>query len=201
MAINAISGPVSNGQDQSAKRKEAEVAKEAASEEAPGYGDGVEYWNKRYRGDPNPFEWLESFTELESLIKEATAGRTDATVLHVGCGSSLLPEAMYDHGYKDVTNVDIAEVCIQQMAERNRTLRPELKWFEMDATEMGLIESSFDTVIDKSVLDTFACGDNASSVINKYLLEAKQMMERCRPEKRLRALCTVGLVQLPLVAR
>ena len=61
--------------------------------EAPGYGDGVEYWNKRpghhkpatsrgnrscgrmnlarYRGDPNPFEWLESFTELESLIKEA----------------------------------------------------------------------------------------------------------------------------------
>ena len=28
----------------------------------------------RYRGDPNPFEWLESFAELESLIKEAGAG-------------------------------------------------------------------------------------------------------------------------------
>ncbi|CAE7513497.1 EEF1AKNMT [Symbiodinium natans] len=175
MAINAISGPLSNGQDQGTKRKEPDVAEEAP-EEAPGYGDGVEYWNKRYRGDPNPFEWLESFAELESLIKEATSGRTDAAVLHVGCGNSLLPEAMYDHGYKDVTNIDIAEVCIQQMAERNRTLRPELKWFEMDATEMGLIESSFDAVIDKSVLDTFACGDNASTVINKYLLEVQRVL-------------------------
>ena len=103
---------------------------------------------------------------------QATSGRTDAAVLHVGCGNSLLPEAMresqglaavsgdkfqsnlplclaphrYDHGYKDVTNIDIAEargvrsefrlgqdifveqkweqffnqVCIQQMAERTR---------------------------------------------------------------------------------
>ena len=29
-------------------------------------GDGC-----RYRADPAPFEWLESFMELESLIKEA----------------------------------------------------------------------------------------------------------------------------------
>ena len=27
--------------------------------------------NWRYRADPAPFEWLESFVELESLIKEA----------------------------------------------------------------------------------------------------------------------------------
>eukprot|EP00913_Durusdinium_trenchii_P011729 g11015.t1 len=147
-----------------------------AGAEAPGYGDGRGYWNKRYRSDPSPFEWLESFAELESLIKEATSGRLDASILHMGCGNSLLPEAMYDHGYKDITNIDNAEVCVQQMAARNKDMRPELKWLEMDATSTGLSESSFDTVIDKSVLDTFACGDNASEVINKYLLEVQRIL-------------------------
>eukprot|EP00438_Fugacium_kawagutii_P035191 Skav232766 [mRNA] locus=scaffold1229:235064:240015:- [translate_table: standard] len=118
-----------NGGEAAETKKEVEEA-----QAAPGYGDGTGYWNKRYRADPAPFEWLESFVELESLIKEATAGRMDAAILHVGCGNSLLPEAMYDHGYKDITNVDNAEVCIQQMAARNKTIRPELKWLEMDAT-------------------------------------------------------------------
>ena len=36
-------------------------------EDAP-WGKAVE---RRYRADPAPFEWLESFVELESLIKEA----------------------------------------------------------------------------------------------------------------------------------
>mmetsp|Transcript_85372 Transcript_85372/g.135313 ORF Transcript_85372/g.135313 Transcript_85372/m.135313 type:complete len:250 (-) Transcript_85372:91-840(-) len=142
----------------------------------PGYGDGTGYWNKRYRADPAPFEWLESFVELESLIKEATTGRLDAAILNVGCGNSLLPEAMYDHGYKDITSIDNAEVCIQQMATRNKTIRPELKWLEMDALSTGLSESSFDTVIDKSVLDTFAGGENASDIINKYLLEVQRLL-------------------------
>ncbi|CAJ1360212.1 unnamed protein product [Effrenium voratum] len=145
-------------------------------ESAKNYGDGIEYWNKRYRNETAPFEWLESFAELESLIKEATSGRSDAAILHVGCGNSLLPEAMYDHGYKDITSIDNAEVCIQQMVARNKDMRPELKWLEMDATALGLSESSFDTVIDKSVLDTFACGDNASAVINKYLLEVQRVL-------------------------
>eukprot|EP00440_Ansanella_granifera_P068697 gb/GFBE01074516.1/.p1 GENE.gb/GFBE01074516.1/~~gb/GFBE01074516.1/.p1 ORF type:complete len:227 (+),score=50.81 gb/GFBE01074516.1/:1-681(+) len=163
MAVGASSD---NGQGQ--KRKSDEVGYD--------YGNGADYWNKRYKADPKPFEWLESFTELESLIKEASGGKQDAAILHIGCGNSPLPEAMYDHGYKDITNIDNAEVCIQQMAERNKVIRPELKWLEMDATSLGLSESSFDVVIDKSVLDTFACGDNASSKINTYLNEVQRVL-------------------------
>ena len=141
----------------------------------------MEYWNKRpetqsgldaiayavmsspaqrparYRGDPNPFEWLESFAELESLIKEAwivsmlhrlhlaqprkkfsghgrqnrcsraacglrkfLAARSNAAFPDCGVISEALQAVparlrqhrRYDHGYKDVTNVDIAEASI-----------------------------------------------------------------------------------------
>eukprot|EP00931_Biecheleriopsis_adriatica_P022092 TRINITY_DN14297_c0_g1_i1.p1 TRINITY_DN14297_c0_g1~~TRINITY_DN14297_c0_g1_i1.p1 ORF type:complete len:251 (+),score=51.40 TRINITY_DN14297_c0_g1_i1:78-755(+) len=159
----AVAAGAVNGQG--AKRKEPE-----------GYGDGTAYWNKRYKADTKPFEWLEGFIELEALIKEAASSKLDASILHVGCGTSLLAEDMYDSGYKDITNIDNSEVCIQQMSERNKTKRPSLKWLEMDATNMGLSESSFDVVIDKSVLDTFACGDNASNVIQNYLSEVHRVL-------------------------
>eukprot|EP00930_Biecheleria_cincta_P001041 TRINITY_DN102209_c0_g1_i1.p1 TRINITY_DN102209_c0_g1~~TRINITY_DN102209_c0_g1_i1.p1 ORF type:complete len:216 (+),score=44.20 TRINITY_DN102209_c0_g1_i1:58-705(+) len=141
-----------------------------------GYGDGTDYWNKRYRSDTKPFEWLQGFAALENLIKEACNRKLDAAILHVGCGNSLLPEDMYDHGFKDITNIDTAEVCIQQMASRNKDKRPLLKWLEMDATSMGLSESSFECVIDKSVLDTFACGKNAANIIAGYLGEVERVL-------------------------
>eukprot|EP00933_Yihiella_yeosuensis_P018171 TRINITY_DN15019_c0_g1_i1.p1 TRINITY_DN15019_c0_g1~~TRINITY_DN15019_c0_g1_i1.p1 ORF type:complete len:218 (+),score=43.47 TRINITY_DN15019_c0_g1_i1:102-755(+) len=159
-----MAGGGANGQE---KRK---------AETNPDYGSGPKYWNKRYKEDTKPFEWLESFVELESLIKEATAGKLTAEVLNVGCGTSPLPENMYDHGYKDIVNIDTAGVCIRQMSEKNRVLRPELKWLEMDATSMSFADASFDTVIDKSTLDTFACGDNAAATIAKYLQEVLRVL-------------------------
>mmetsp|Transcript_74726 Transcript_74726/g.120652 ORF Transcript_74726/g.120652 Transcript_74726/m.120652 type:complete len:236 (-) Transcript_74726:148-855(-) len=141
-----------------------------------GYGEGPEYWEKRYKEDPKPFEWLEGFEELEALIKEAANGNQDANFLNVGCGNSLLPEGMYDHGYKSITSIDNAGTCILQMAARNKVMRPELKWLKMDATKMQFEKGIFDAVIDKSVIDTFACGDNASLVICAYLAECWRVL-------------------------
>ena len=81
-----------------------------APQATPGYGDGTGYWNKRcaplsptaaredgddgggrrsgdgcrYRADPAPFEWLESFIELESLIKEVAWCLRPLFVLQLG---------------------------------------------------------------------------------------------------------------------
>ena len=48
-------------------------------------------------------------------------------VLNVGCGNSVLPEEMYDtDGYRDIYNMDISQLCIDQMKQRNQEQRPEL---------------------------------------------------------------------------
>jgi len=45
-------------------------------------------------------------------------------VLNVGCGNSIICEDMYDEGYETIYNMDISNVCIQQMADRNKKTRP-----------------------------------------------------------------------------
>ena len=38
----------------------------------------------------------------------------------LGCGNSELSEKMYDNGYENITNIDICENVINEMAERNK---------------------------------------------------------------------------------
>merc|ERR1712113_236694 len=57
--------------------------------------------------------------------------------------------------------------------------RPEMQWLEMDATQMSFSDNSFEVVIDKSVLDTFACGNNAMWMIATYLAEVQRVLRPC----------------------
>eukprot|EP00931_Biecheleriopsis_adriatica_P046575 TRINITY_DN26768_c0_g1_i2.p2 TRINITY_DN26768_c0_g1~~TRINITY_DN26768_c0_g1_i2.p2 ORF type:complete len:232 (-),score=51.20 TRINITY_DN26768_c0_g1_i2:51-746(-) len=150
-------------------------AKDSSKNEAA-YGNGPGYWNDRYRKDPEPFDWLESFEDLRAFIEDASGGSKLARFLHIGCGNSVLSENMYDAGYHNIVNIDNASVVIQQMADRN-TARPEMTWLDMDATDMeSLRDASFDVAIDKSVLDTFACGNDAAVTIITYLMEVSRVL-------------------------
>ena len=50
---------------------------------------------------------------------------TQASILHVGCGNSTLPERLYDDGYKRVVNIDVSESCIKAMIERNKEVKSD----------------------------------------------------------------------------
>jgi 2-polyprenyl-3-methyl-5-hydroxy-6-metoxy-1,4-benzoquinol methylase len=54
--------------------------------------------------------------------------KPEDTCLMLGCGNSELSEQMYDAGYTKITNIDISSVVIEQMAERSRLSRPEMKF-------------------------------------------------------------------------
>mmetsp|Transcript_82895 Transcript_82895/g.208917 ORF Transcript_82895/g.208917 Transcript_82895/m.208917 type:complete len:222 (-) Transcript_82895:35-700(-) len=141
----------------------------------PGYGNGPGYWDERYAKDPEPFEWLESWSDLRGFVEDATSGNLSSRVLHVGCGNSAITEQMYDYGYRDIVNIDTSRVVIGLMTERNAE-RELMKWEVMDATSMELEDCSFDLVLDKSVLDTFACMDHAQLKAGKYLKEVYRVL-------------------------
>ena len=65
---------------------------------------------------------------------------------------------MYNQGYKDIINVDISTVVIEQMSERNKD-KPEMTWQVMDILKMTFPDEKFDVVIDKSTIDAILCGD------------------------------------------
>ena len=84
---------------------------------------------------------------------------------------------MYDDGYKLQLNIDISEVVIKQMIERNKDLRPDLQWKVMDITDMSTLQSqSFDLIIDKSTMDALLCGDNSFVNVAKMLKETQRLL-------------------------
>lgn len=138
--------------------------------ELPGFGGGPTYWDNRYLGSTAPFEWLEAYADLRTHIDCVSCGNKDIPILDSGCGNSLLAEELYDDGYRNVTCVDNSPVVVQQMvARQQQTARPELRWLYMDALDMSFPDSSFDLVIDKSLLDTLMCTSGPAGDASVYV--------------------------------
>lgn len=123
----------------------------------PNYGK-KSYWNDRYKNQKDKtFDWLENYKSLKPLLSKYIS-RGDR-ILILGCGNSLLSEEMYDDGYTTIFNVDISDVVIETMIERNQKARPFMEWTVMDALDLDLSEKTFDVVLDKSTLDAVLCGE------------------------------------------
>lgn len=113
----------------------------------PNYGD-PNYWDDRYKNqNKTTFDWLENYETLKPLL-ENLIDRSHR-ILNIGCGNAELTEDMYDDGYEDIWNMDISEIVIEQMKERNKH-RSGMVWEYGDALNMKYEDEFFDVVLDKS---------------------------------------------------
>lgn len=68
--------------------------------------------------------------------------------------------SMYDHGWRNITNIDFSKPCIEQgRLSPSSASRPGVKWLVMDACSLTFDDASFDTAIDKGTLDAIACSE------------------------------------------
>lgn len=145
-----------------------------------GYGDGAAYWDQRYTADGKVFDWLGAgLREVSEVLREATGGDQTCKILHVGCGTSRWPEKLYDAGFRNTLNVDISPQVIRRQKSRHLAHRPDVHFAIADATDLrgaGLGDATFDLVLDKTLLDTFACCDRRALVIGDYLSEASRVL-------------------------
>ena len=44
---------------------------------------------------------------------------------------------MYDVGYRQIVNIDISDVAIKQMTEKNKDARPDMQFVKMDMLEVS----------------------------------------------------------------
>ncbi|XP_063283424.1 eEF1A lysine and N-terminal methyltransferase [Pelobates fuscus] len=112
----------------------------------------TEYWEQffRKRGE-RAFEWYGGYLDLCGVLHKYIKPKDK--VLVVGCGNSELSERLYDAGCKNLTNIDVSEVVIRQMSERNASKRPLMTFQLMDATQTTFSDSHFQAVLDKGTLD------------------------------------------------
>jgi len=99
------------------------------------------------------FPWNDSDLEggLRGLLDRSGVTRV-TRILHVGCGNSRVPQAMWEDGFHNVTHLDFSEVAIQQLSARLDFTTH--RFVVGDMTNTSFSDEAFDAVLDKGVLDS-----------------------------------------------
>lgn len=58
-------------------------------------------------------------------------------LLVVGCGNSVISENLYDVGYHSIVNIDISDIVIRQMIDKNQSKRPDMKFLKKDVKQVS----------------------------------------------------------------
>jgi SAM-dependent methyltransferase len=132
------------------------------------------YWDERYTKDPEPFDWYQRYSGIKDLIGQYVK-KTDH-VLMSGCGNSRLTEDMYEDGYTSIANVDISKVCVDMMIEKHRD-KTGLTWQQMNVCALDFPDETFDTVLDKSTIDSILCGEGSTANAAKYCSEVSRCLK------------------------
>ncbi|XP_023292079.2 eEF1A lysine and N-terminal methyltransferase homolog [Lucilia cuprina] len=137
----------------------------------------TDYWNAFFkkRGE-KAFEWYGEYLELCEQIHKYV--KSNDKILMLGCGNSKLSMDMYDSGYKNIVNIDISAVAIKKMQEINSRTRSDMKFLQMDATQMSFENEQFSVAFDKGTLDALFVDDTPEvrDTVEKYFKEVSRVL-------------------------
>eukprot|EP01103_Thecamoeba_quadrilineata_P015572 TRINITY_DN4964_c0_g1_i2.p1 TRINITY_DN4964_c0_g1~~TRINITY_DN4964_c0_g1_i2.p1 ORF type:complete len:184 (+),score=18.34 TRINITY_DN4964_c0_g1_i2:174-725(+) len=114
-----------------------------------------QFWDERYRRDPEPFEWYQQYSGLKHILTKHIP--KPSRILMVGCGNSGLSFDMIKDGYSEVVNIDISAIVIEEMRKRH----PNMIFEVQNVCNLPYEDKSFDAAIDKGTLDALLCGNNS----------------------------------------
>ena len=118
---------------------------------------------------------LEDYDTIQPIFEELKIPK-QARILNIGCGNSEFSERLYDEGYTNNFNIDIADNVIKYMNSR-KGKRKNLHYEVMDVRELKYADESFDVVIDKSTIDALLCGEHAYMNVAKMTKEISRVLK------------------------
>lgn len=80
---------------------------------------------------------------------------------------------------RNITNIDTSQLVINQMIAQNRSVRPDMKFLQMDACNMHEFgDGSFSAIIDKGTTDAILVDDSEAidEYVQKYWLEMDRVL-------------------------
>ena len=137
------------------------------------------YWKERFSSSTSVFEWYHPYKHLKDVITQYTPyDRKVAKVAYLGCGTSKLPEEMYNDGFRNVISIDSDEISIRAMRQRyNESMPKTFLFLKMDALRMDFSDGIFTHAIDKSLFDCVLSGYNSTKNAKQYLAEVFRILD------------------------
>jgi len=110
------------------------------------------HWETLYETKQhNQVSWFQEHAELSLKFIRDTGVGTDAHILDVGGGASVLVDDLLDAGYHNLSVLDISAAALRAAKARLGATASRVHWIEADITQLELPEASIDVWHDRAV--------------------------------------------------
>jgi 2-polyprenyl-3-methyl-5-hydroxy-6-metoxy-1,4-benzoquinol methylase len=111
-----------------------------------------QHWDEIYSSEaPQEVSWFCPHLETSLALIERAASERDAAILDVGGGASMLVDDLLDHGYRNVTVLDISQSALQAAQKRLGERSRLAQWVCADVMKASLPMRAYKVWHDRAV--------------------------------------------------
>jgi len=110
------------------------------------------HWESIYT-DKSPLEvsWFQKEPRLSLQLITNTGLSTEAAIIDIGGGASVLIDHLFEHGFRHLAVLDISGTALSHAKQRLGSTAEQIEWFETDVTTF-VPPHPFDIWHDRAVL-------------------------------------------------
>lgn len=93
------------------------------------------HWENIYRNkSPLEVSWFQKEPELSLQLIRNSGFSTEAAIIDIGGGASLLVDRLFEHGFRRLAVLDISRAALSHAKQRLGRAAEQIEWFETDVT-------------------------------------------------------------------
>ena len=128
--------------------------------------DKKEHWNLIYKKTADEeVSWYQPHLQKSLQLILSSGVPTTGSIIDVGGGTSTLVDDLIEHGYRDITVLDISAEAIYKLKERLGERCYSVHWVEADITNIDLPANHYDLWHDRAVFHFLTDPEDRSSYI------------------------------------
>ncbi|MFN0279781.1 MAG: class I SAM-dependent methyltransferase [Pyrinomonadaceae bacterium] len=137
--------------------------------------DKQEHWENVYRTKArNEVSWFREHLDTSLRMIANTGVGKDAAIIDVGGGNSTLVDDLLEHGFIDVSVLDISSKAIDDSKERLGSSAAAVNWLVADITEAELPENHYDVWHDRAVFHFLTDSQDRRKYIERVMRSLKR---------------------------
>lgn len=133
-----------------------------------------DHWEKVYSAKAtDALSWFQPHADLSFDIIKATGVAPDAAIIDVGGGASVLVDDLLDHGYSNLTVLDLSAAALAAAQRRLGSRASRVQWIEADITKANLPARQFDVWHDRAVFHFLTSPEDRSAYVRAVFNSVK----------------------------
>jgi len=136
--------------------------------------DKKQHWENVYQTkNGDEVSWYREHLDTSIKMILSTGVGKEAAIVDIGGGNSTLVDDLLDHGFVDVSVLDISGKAIRDSIKRLGSSSTRVNWIEADITKVDLPESHFDVWHDRAVFHFLTDAEDRRRYVDRVMRSVK----------------------------